>query len=263
MPQKIYRQEALERLSSPDQFDQLMPLTSPRGWIALAAAGLLLLVAGLWAVLGTITVTVEGEGLLTRSGARTVQAPETGKVKAVDAKVGNEVRAGEPLLQLSVAPGKERTVPSPFHGRVLAVAAGKGDDVQKGAALVTVEPLDVPLEAVIFVPAAEGYQVEPGQHVRVVPGLGKSERTTHLRGEVKSASRYPASREAITRALNSEALADQVSRAGPVLEVVVEVKDGSGVYSGTPCRANIVVDRKRPISLVLPFDLHSGGRQDG
>ena len=36
MNQKIYRQEALDRLQSPDQFDQLMPLTNLRGWIALA-----------------------------------------------------------------------------------------------------------------------------------------------------------------------------------------------------------------------------------
>src|SRR5689334_18500041 len=100
MNQKIYRQEALDRLSSPEQFDQLMPLTSPRGWIALAAAALLLLVAGLWAFLGTITVTVEGEGILTRAGGvRTVTAAGPAQVKGIDVKVGDKVKAGDTLLR--------------------------------------------------------------------------------------------------------------------------------------------------------------------
>jgi hypothetical protein len=68
----------------------------------------------------------------------------------------------------------------------------------------------------------------------------------------------------IARALNSEALADQVSQAGPVLKVVVEVEDGADVYSGAPCRANIVVDRKKPISLVLPiFGFLTGALPNG
>src|SRR5437868_2993717 len=100
MTQKIYRQEALDRLSSPDQFDQLMPLTNPRGWIALAAGGLLLLAALLWAVFGTISVTVDGEGVFTRpGGVRTRTAPSDGRVTMVTAFVGSKVGKGDPLLR--------------------------------------------------------------------------------------------------------------------------------------------------------------------
>ena len=38
----IFRKVALERLSSPEQLDQLMQVTSPKGWLALAGLGALL-----------------------------------------------------------------------------------------------------------------------------------------------------------------------------------------------------------------------------
>src|SRR4051794_19821299 len=64
MSTQIFRKVALERLSSPDELDQLMHVTSPRGWIALAATALLLVSALLWAILVTIPTTVSGRGVL-------------------------------------------------------------------------------------------------------------------------------------------------------------------------------------------------------
>ncbi|MGA1194869.1 MAG: hypothetical protein ACO36I_00070 [Candidatus Latescibacterota bacterium] len=42
---QIFRQAALDRLSSPDQLDQLMRVTTPKGWIALMALCSVLLAA--------------------------------------------------------------------------------------------------------------------------------------------------------------------------------------------------------------------------
>ena len=58
----IFRKVALERLSSPEQLDQLMQVTSPRGWLALGAFGALLLTALGWSVLGSIPTDATGEG---------------------------------------------------------------------------------------------------------------------------------------------------------------------------------------------------------
>src|SRR5205085_10266014 len=93
----------------PDQLDQLMPLTNPRGWIALAAGALLLVAALLWSIFGTISVTVEGEGVFTRpGGVRTVSASEAGRVEDVAARVGKPVNKGDTLLHLSHAAGGSR-----------------------------------------------------------------------------------------------------------------------------------------------------------
>lgn len=60
----VFREVALERLSTPEQLDQLIQVTSPRSWLALGAIGTLLTGLLLWAYFGTVTTRVEGECVL-------------------------------------------------------------------------------------------------------------------------------------------------------------------------------------------------------
>ncbi len=60
----IFRKESLERLSSPEQLDQLMQVVSPRSWLPLATLGCLVGLALLWSILGRIPITASGQGIL-------------------------------------------------------------------------------------------------------------------------------------------------------------------------------------------------------
>ena len=48
----IFRKEALERLSSPEQLDQLMKIVTPRSWLPLVTLGGLLGMGLLWSFFG-------------------------------------------------------------------------------------------------------------------------------------------------------------------------------------------------------------------
>jgi HlyD family secretion protein len=69
MPQPLFRKVAIERQASPEQLDVLMQITSPRGWLALLGLGAILLGALSWGVLGSISDTVTGQGILSQAGA--------------------------------------------------------------------------------------------------------------------------------------------------------------------------------------------------
>src|SRR5882724_8188165 len=56
MQDKLFRQTALEKLSSPEELDQLMQVTTPRGWFALAALIVLVVVAVVIGVFSVIPV---------------------------------------------------------------------------------------------------------------------------------------------------------------------------------------------------------------
>jgi hypothetical protein len=56
MQDKLFRQVALEKLSSPEELDQLMQVTTPRGWFALAALIGLVTVAVVVGVVGVIPI---------------------------------------------------------------------------------------------------------------------------------------------------------------------------------------------------------------
>ena len=61
---KIFRQQALEQLSSPEQLDQLLQVTSRKSWIAIGTLAAGVLAALVWSVLGQIPITVDGTGIL-------------------------------------------------------------------------------------------------------------------------------------------------------------------------------------------------------
>ena len=58
MKRQIFRQSALDRLSSPEQLDMLFQVVRPSAWAALAAAILLLGVLVAWGFRGTVTTLV-------------------------------------------------------------------------------------------------------------------------------------------------------------------------------------------------------------
>ncbi|MEM9216425.1 MAG: hypothetical protein AAGD25_19020 [Cyanobacteria bacterium P01_F01_bin.150] len=62
----LFRQESLERLSSPEQLDQLMQIVNSKSWIPLASVGVLMGLGLLWSIFGTISITVSGQGLIVR-----------------------------------------------------------------------------------------------------------------------------------------------------------------------------------------------------
>lgn len=61
----MFRKEALERLSTTEELDELMHVTSPRSWLGLLALGSLLVVALVWGLFTTIPTTASGRGVLT------------------------------------------------------------------------------------------------------------------------------------------------------------------------------------------------------
>jgi multidrug efflux pump subunit AcrA (membrane-fusion protein) len=261
MKRQIYRKEALERMGSPEQLDQLMAVTGPRGWIALTGIGLLLLMAILWSVLGQVATTVEGHGVLVRlGGVKPVPAPAAGAVTAVLVQVGETVRQGAELARLipegSFGPDNALPVTSPTDGRVLDIAVFEGDIVAEHTILVTVESSRYPLEAVVYVAAADGYRVQSGQDVRIVPATAEQRTASHLRGQVRVAGKFPASQAGMMRSVQNAQWVGSLLTRGPMLEVVAQPdEDGwpSHLYSGTPCQAQITVDRQRPVEFVLPI----------
>jgi HlyD family secretion protein len=81
---RIFRQAALDRLSSPEQLDQLMQVTTPKSWLAQVACSVLVMIALAWGIWGSIQINVYGRGLLTvRSGVFVATAFGDGRVAEI------------------------------------------------------------------------------------------------------------------------------------------------------------------------------------
>jgi HlyD family secretion protein len=404
----IFRKAALERLSSPEQLDYLMSITSPVGWLALSAvAGVLFLIV-LWGFLGRIPDMITGSGILIRGGAvYDVAAGTDGFITQVLVKTGDQVKAGQVVAKMSQSQlelkikssqaqlkvlqeqdadmtGREDKndaaaladykkqdqalldaiasykvqieadqkeydskqsllqkglitqsevnkardalyavkgqvadtqvkesqiatdeiklaretqtsknarlkeinstklqlqeyieernagvqVLCNYSGRVIEKLVERGSPVAAKDRVITVEAEDVPMLAVIYVPAGEGKKVLPNQEIRVSPSTVKAEEYGFILGKVTNVSYFPSTPDGMKVVLRNEELVKDLSTKGAPIEITGDLyqdtstKSGyrwsssqgpsTGIFSGTLAQASIVVDQKPPIDFVIP-----------
>ena len=98
----VFRKVSLDRLSSPEQLDQLMQVTDARGWIILSAFGIVLATAALWGFLGSVAHDVPCSGMLVKSGGVfEVSALSNGRITDLAVRVGDMVTEGQVVARMS------------------------------------------------------------------------------------------------------------------------------------------------------------------
>ncbi len=273
MQQKpIFRQVALERLSSPEQLDQLLPLIALRGWVALLTLIGLVLLALAWSAFDTIPTQVTGRGILMRGGQLlSVVAPLEGQIESLFVQAGDVVQPGQaiaalqPLNNAGAAPVQ---VVSLFSGQVVELRAARGSRVSAGDIIATLEDSTQPLEAVMYVSAAEGKSIQPGMAAQIALAHVGAEAYGFLRGTVRTVAAFPASAEAMQAVLANAQWVNEFSADGPPLEVRLALIPDSNtisgyawssvagpplaIHSGTLGEAAITVSERRLIELLIP-----------
>jgi HlyD family secretion protein len=101
---QIFRPEALERLASPEQLDELMVVTDSKAWVALSAVGFILAVTLVWSIFGAIPTSIQGSGiLLRRGGVYDIQAAAPGQVLSMLAAEDSVVELGQIIAYIAQA----------------------------------------------------------------------------------------------------------------------------------------------------------------
>lgn len=269
----IFRQVALERLSSPEQLDQIVQVTSPKSWLALLALGLLLVTAVTWSIIGRIPVEISGSAILLNSGGvKNIISVEQGQISALYLTSGQIVEQGQLIAEITPA-GAATAVPvhSPYNGRILELKTDVGSLVSQGASLASLEFVgeDVTQEVVMYVAPADGKRIQPGMTAQIAPVTAQVEEYGFMLGRVEAVSEFPATYAGILRVLGSEELMQALGISGAPIEVRISLfsdeNTPSGyrwsssqgpdfaISSGTLASAAITVDSQRPINLVLPL----------
>lgn len=96
---QIFRQAALDRLSSPEQLDRLVRVSDPVGWFALGTVAFLLAAIVAWGIWGKIPDQVEGKGILVSAGGRVLDAmsPAEGTITSLFVKQNDLVEKDQEI----------------------------------------------------------------------------------------------------------------------------------------------------------------------
>jgi hypothetical protein len=273
MARELFRKVALERLSSPEQMDQLMRVASPRGWLTLLALMLVVATAVTWGFRGRVPTKVYGQGILIRpGGVHAVQAPTPGYIMRLSVQVDDVVARGGVVACIfrsdERAASQLSYVFSQYSGRVLDVLVAEGSRVEAGMPVVNLESSEVQLEAVLYVPLSEGKKLRAGMPVHISPSTVKREEHGYMLGKVREVAEFPATQQGMMRLLENGKLVERLSGEGAPIQVFAELicdpqtpsrykwssshGPDTEIHRGTPCTASITVEEQRPVSLVIP-----------
>ena len=105
----LFRQQALAHAGDPEALDILPLLPRRIDWIALVMLAVIAVAMVAWSLLGTVTRTVSGNGILIAQGGQVVDAQSTGpgQIAALAVHAGSKVEAGT-LIATVIAPDREQ-----------------------------------------------------------------------------------------------------------------------------------------------------------
>ena len=91
----FFRKEALEKLSTPEKLDQLIKVTSPKGWIALLTIALALGTGIAWSFFGDVKTKLNVVGVLLGGEIYEVVATSQGQLINLNVNIGDAVTEGD------------------------------------------------------------------------------------------------------------------------------------------------------------------------
>jgi HlyD family secretion protein len=186
-------------------------------------------------------------------------------------RVAIQAEQKEKVNRLTTQLREDGVVASPYAGRVVDVAVLPGQLTAPAGRIATVDVAKVgegepELTHLAYFPIAAGKRIEVGMEVQVTPTTLQRERYGSIVGVVKRVSAFPISPEAVGTIVGNAEIVHELSPAGAMIEVEVELRRGntpsgfvwtssgsrSPLTAGTTTRTRVVVNRRAPISYLIP-----------
>lgn len=231
----LYRKSALERISSPEQLDKVLKVTSPMSWLALAGVTLIVVATIIWSVLGTIPVTITAPGIVSsKVGSNAVYAQEAGMVVSVRVRTGDEIHLGDPVLTYKNAANEVVTIYSDQVGTVADIVLKKGDSFTPGSEVIRVTPTTQAAQMIVcYVPLAQAKKLERGMTVNITLDSLDNQSYGNMVGRIVNIDAYASSVNGMSGVLGSGNNLDaEFTKNGAVVAVACELYPDEDTASG-------------------------------
>lgn len=232
---ELYRKSALERISSPEQLDKALKITSPMSWLALIAITLIIVVTLLWSIFGTIPVTVTTNGVISSAvSTNAVHIEESGTIVSVLVRPGNELHLGDAVLTYKTGNGSVKTLCSNHVGTVSETLTKPGDAVVQGSEVIRVSPSVSSDQVVVcYISLQDAKKLARGMNVYVYLSSAKSQVYGHMEARVINIDSYAASSNGMSYVLGSDNnMTSQFLQNGAVVAVTCELYPDPATRSG-------------------------------
>jgi len=252
---QLYRKSALEKISSPEQLDKALTVTSPMSWIALLAVTAVIVVTVIWSFIGTIPVTVTTTGIVASPvSTNAVFCPETGTIMSILVNPSSEIGINDPVATYATGNGDVKTIYSDQFGvvtEILVKRAGAEDNnnkssqqnqneqkngkINQGNELLRVSPLAGSQQVIVcYVDLADAKKIHRGMNANISLNIKESNTYGHMRARVINIDSYAASTEGMNYVLGANNNVASTFRKDnkAVVAVTCELLTDPGTVSG-------------------------------
>ncbi|MDE6035587.1 MAG: HlyD family efflux transporter periplasmic adaptor subunit [Ruminococcus sp.] len=263
----LYRKASLERMSSPEQLDKTLKITSPLSWLALLGVTIIIIATIIWSVFGTIPETITTNGIIVSPvSTNSVYTEEPGIVTAVYVSAGDELHLGDAIMEIQTNRGNNLKIISDQVGSVSEVLYSVGKNVNQNSEVVRISPAVYGNQVVMcYVPLSDVKKLERGMLVYVYLASADSQAYGHMEARVINIDAKATSSSSMTYILGSDnSLSNTFLAGGAVTAVACELypsnttengyywsnpKGGNvDVSNGSLCTSKFIIKRIAPIS---------------
>ena len=203
---ELYRKSSLERISSPDQLDAMLKISSPMSWLALAGATMIVVITIIWAFIGRIPMTVTTTGIVTSpDGTNAVYSNTAGTVTKVFVARGDKIYEKDVLMEVETDRKETVQILSDQVGFVGEIVAPEGSIITPNSEVLRLSPnTDSHQVVVCYVLTADAQKIKRGDNAYISLSSSDSKSYGHMVGRVINIDAGAASQNAQKKVLGSE-----------------------------------------------------------
>ena len=206
---EIFRKTALDKLSTPDDLDELLQVNSKLSWLLLVSILCLVLCGIVWGIFGQVVNKVNMIGTIqTSNPPQSIIVIEQGMVDSVFHKPGDIVIKGQPIVRFTpdnVANAK--LILSPIDGELIELNISKGVLISTGTTIAKIRGFQKGKlfnpEFLFFVSEKMVNNLAVGQKVNI-PVKGLKTESPRLSIPIKYIGKMPASDESINNTIRNK-----------------------------------------------------------
>jgi HlyD family secretion protein len=166
---------------------------------------------------------------------------------------------------------EEGRIVSDSSGRILEISAAVGEFLEQGDRIgsMAVKAADDPFVSLVYFTVKDGKRMRPGMAIQVTPDPVERARYGSMLGTVTSISPYPVTLAEAEKVVGNREIAEALVSNGYRIQVFAELQSDPSTFSrfrwssskgprleitaGTTTTARVAVDRRAPITFVLPI----------
>lgn len=272
---QLFRKSSIEKLSSPEQLDKSIIVTSPMSWIALIGVALIVVCFFVWAFCGSMPSTMDARGIISNGVyTNSVYSEYAGKITEICVAEGENISKEAVICKVTDENGDVHPISATDDCIITKQLIQVGDTVNYSDEIFGISPVSSKDSfAVFFVGIEQLPSIHSGMEVIVNMPAFDNQKYGHMKGTIVNIDAFASSENSIRRIIgNNEDVIDYLgTMAQPVAAVTcVLEKDDSSVNGlfwsneagenltvsiGSVVNVKVVVNESAPITKLIPgFD---------